>query len=146
VDDPFEGLDDLATLWMLVRRAAAVSERQGEALFRTELGISLPQFLVLSVVDAHPGALNQQTVADRLGLTKGTVSRQIEQAVAAGLMHVAPSAVSRRENVVTLTREGTALVRRGDAVFAAARQDAPALDPADIAAALRVLQALAVTG
>ncbi len=145
MDDPFEGLDDLALLWMLVRRVAAVSERQGESLFRAELGISLPQFLVLSVIDAHPGALNQQRVAERLGLTKGTVSRQIEQAVAAGLMRVSPSAVSRRENVVELTEAGTALVRRGDAVFAEAQRAFPVLDPADTAATLRVLRALAAS-
>ncbi len=63
-------------------------EREGEAVFRRELGISLAQFLVLSVVDAHPGPLSQQAVADRVGLTKGSVSRQIDQAVAAGLMTV----------------------------------------------------------
>lgn len=143
MDDPLEGLDDLAVLWMLVRRAAAVSERQGEALFRAELGISLPQFLVLSVIDAHPGALNQQRVAERLGLTKGTVSRQLEQAVGAGLVRVSPSAVSRRENVVELTEAGNALVRRGDAVFAEAQQTFPALDDGDVAATVRVLRALA---
>ena len=70
------------------RRVAGLMDRSGEALFRSSLGISLAQFLVLSVVDAHPGPLNQQAVADRLGLTKGTVSRQIDAAVAAGLMTV----------------------------------------------------------
>lgn len=143
MDDPFEGLDEQATLWMLTRRAAAVSERTGEALFRAELGISLALFLVLSVVDAHPGTLNQQAVADRLGLSKGTVSRQVDQAARAGLMRVSPSTVSRRENVVELTAEGTAIVRRGDEVFAAAQAGFPALDPADVAAAIRVLRALA---
>lgn len=143
--DPLEGLDDVATLWMLVRRVASVSERQGESLFRAELGISLAQFLVLSVVDAHPGTLNQQAVADRLGLTKGTVSRQVEQSVRAGYMRVSPSAVSRRENVVELTAAGTDVVRKGDAVFEAAQEAFPPLDPADVAATLRVLRALAAT-
>src|ERR1700753_2981159 len=129
--------DDTATLWYLVRHVAARMDRAGDALYRQGLGISLAQFLVLSVVDAHPGTLNQQAVADRLGLTKGTVSRQIEQAVAAGLMHVAPSAVSRRETVVALTPAGTALVRRGDAVFGAAQEAFPPLDPEDLQAAIR---------
>lgn len=48
--------------------------------------ISFAQFLVLSVVDAHPGHLSQQAIADRLGLTKGTVSRQVDAAATAGLM------------------------------------------------------------
>jgi len=132
--------DDLATLWYLVRRVAGQFDRQGDALFRGELGVSLAQFLVLSVVDAYPGQLSQQAVADRLGLTKGTVSRQIEAAVAAGLMTVETAPHTRRENAVALTRAGTALVRRGDRL---ARDSRSALlgsvSPSDLATAVRVL-------
>jgi DNA-binding MarR family transcriptional regulator len=135
--------DDLATLWYLTRRVVGLMDRSGEALFQRELGISLAQFLVLSVVDAHPGPLNQQQVADRLGLTKGTVSRQIDNAVSAGLMSVQPSAHSRRENSVTLTPAGAKLVRRGDAAFQQARADVlPAIDADDMRTAIRVLAAM----
>lgn len=135
--------DDMATLWYLVRRVAGLMDRGGEALFQRELGISLAQFLVLSVVDAHPGPLNQQRVADRLGLTKGTVSRQIDHAVAGGLMRVEPSPQNRRENLVTLTLAGTDLVRHGDAVFEPGRMAVlESLDPKDVRAALRVLTAM----
>jgi len=135
--------DDLATLWYLVRRVAGLLDRTGEALFQQEIGLSLAQFLVLSVVDAHPGPLNQQAVADRLGLTKGTVSRQIDTAVAAGLMSVQPSPTNRRENVITLTPAGTDLVRRGDAAFEREKATAlPAAEPEDMRAAIRVLAAM----
>jgi DNA-binding MarR family transcriptional regulator len=135
--------DDLATLWYLIRRAAGLMDHQGEVLLRRELGVSLAQFLVLSVVDAHPGPLSQQAIADRVGLTKGSVSRQIDQAVAAGLITVRVASHTRREHAVTLTEAGTALVRRGDALTQASRtalQDAA--DPGDLAAALRVLRSL----
>jgi DNA-binding MarR family transcriptional regulator len=135
--------DDLATLWYLVRRVAGLMDRTGEALFRRELDTSLAQFLVLSVVDAHPGPLNQQAVADRLGLTKGTVSRQIDIAVNAGLMSVQPSPHTRRENVVTLTNAGTDLVRRGDAMFEQARKTVlPHIAARDMATAVRVLNSM----
>ena len=112
---PDELPDDLATLWYLVRRVAGLMDREGEALLqRRELGISLAQFLVLSVVDAYPGHLSQQAIADRLGLTKGTVSRQIDTAVEAGLMTVQVASHTRRENAVALTKAGTALVHEGD--------------------------------
>ena len=140
---PDELPDDLATLWYLIRRAAALMDHQGETLLRRELGVSLAQFLVLSVVDAHPGPLSQQAIADRVGLTKGSVSRQIDHAVAADLMTVRVAAHTRRENAVTLTEAGTALVRRGDALTQASRaalQDAA--DPGDLAAAIRVLRSL----
>ncbi|MFE5588387.1 MarR family winged helix-turn-helix transcriptional regulator [Kitasatospora sp. NPDC056531] len=142
MDTPPPMPDDLATFWYLTRRVAGLMDRNGEALFQRELGISLAQFLVLSVIDAHPGPLSQQQVADRLGLTKGTVSRQIDNAVSAGLVTVQPSPRSRRENAVFLTPAGTDLVRRGDTAF---HQDRAAIqslvDPDDMRAAIRVLAA-----
>ena len=96
-------------------------DRESDALCRRELGISLAQFLVLSVVDAYPGHLSQQAIADRLGLTKGTVSRQLDNAVAAGLMTVEVASHTRRENTVALTKAGTALVRKGDALMQRSR-------------------------
>ncbi len=135
--------DELATLWYLIRRVAGVMDRQGEALFRRELGISLAQFLVLSVVDAHPGPLSQQAIADRVGLTKGSVSRQIDHAVAAGLMSVRVASHTRRENAVALTQTGTALVRRGDALFETSRGAMlRAVDPTELTSAVHVLGGL----
>ena len=114
--------DDTARLWFLIRRVAGAMDRSGERLFQRELNLSLAQFLVLSVVEAHPGDLSQQVIADRLGLTKGTVSRQIEKAVADGLMTVAVSERTRRENDVRLTDAGAEVVRRGDTLFNDSRQ------------------------
>ena len=135
--------DDTAKLWLLIRRVAGAMDRTGERLFQRELQLSLAQFLVLSVVDAHPGNLSQQVIADRLGLTKGTVSRQIDKAVSDGLMTVAVSERTRRENDVRLTGAGTDLVRRGDAVFGEARQTGfPDIAQKDMATILRTLASL----
>jgi DNA-binding MarR family transcriptional regulator len=140
---PAELPDELARFWFLIRRAAGVFDHQGEVLLRRELGISLAQFLVLSVVDAHPGPLSQQAVADRVGLTKGTVSRQIDGAVAAGLITVRVASHTRRENAVTLTEAGTTLVRRGDALTQSSRAAVlDAIDPEDLTATIRVLDRL----
>jgi DNA-binding MarR family transcriptional regulator len=140
---PDELPDELATLWYLIRRVAGVMDRQGEALFRRELGISLAQFLVLSVVDAHPGPLSQQAIADRVGLTKGSVSRQIDHAAAAGLMTVQVAEHTRRENAVALTETGVALVRQGDVLFQTSRGAMlAAVDRAELTGAIHVLGAL----
>lgn len=115
-------------------------DRGGEALFRDGLGISLAQFMVLSIVDAHPGEFNQQSVADLLGLTKGTVSRQIENASKAGLLTAEVSPASRREKVVALTAAGTDIVRKGDELLAVSnRSIVPDIDPDDLAVTVRTL-------
>lgn len=140
---PGNAWDETATLWFLVRQVATRMDRAGDALYRAGVGVSLAQFLVLSVVDAHPGPLNQQAIADRLGLTKGTVSRQIDLAVQAGRMTVETAHHSRRENVIRLTAEGTALVRKGDVLLARSLElDMPGFDKADLAATIRTLGAL----
>jgi DNA-binding MarR family transcriptional regulator len=132
----------VADFWFLVRKSASLMDRGGEAFFRDGLGISLAQFMVLSVVDAHPGDFNQQAVADLLGLTKGTVSRQIDQASAAGLLVARVSDSSRREKTMALTPAGTALVRRGDDLLTTSNAALfPQLDAADLAATIRTLAA-----
>ena len=135
--------EQTANLWFLVRQIAGRFDRVGDALYRSELQISLAQFLVLSVVDAAPGSLNQQAIADRLGLTKGTVSRQIEAAVDAGRMTVEPASHSRRENIVSLTPSGTELVRRGDQVLAVSlERHLPKIDRSDLAVTIATLTAI----
>ena len=139
---PAVAWDETATLWFLVRQVAARMDRVGDALCREEVGVSLAQFLVLSVVDAHPGPLSQQAVADRLGLTKGTVSRQIDLAVEAGRMTVQTAPHSRREHIVRLTPAGAALVRLGDQVLAESlAQDMPVVAADDLATTIRTLGA-----
>lgn len=132
----------IADFWFLVRKSASLMDRGGEAFFREGLGISLAQFMVLSVVDAHPGDFNQQAIADLLGLTKGTVSRQIDQAGAAGLLVARTSDSSRREKTIALTPAGKRLVERGDALLATSNSGIfPQLDSADLAATIRTLTA-----
>ncbi len=136
--------EDIADLWFLVRKSASLMDRAGEAIFREGLGISLAQFMVLSIIDAHAGSFNQQTIADLLGLTKGTVSRQLEAASEAGLLTTEVRPTSRREKIVALTPAGTALVRRGDTLLQESnRSSFPDLDPDDLAATLRTLSTFA---
>lgn len=136
-------LNQAATLWFLVRQIAARFDRGGDALYRERLGISLAQYLVLLIVHVEPGPLSQQAIADRLGLTKGTVSRQIDLAVAAGRLVVARSARSRREHEVRLTADGEQLVHQGDQLLAEAVTTAlPSLDQADLDTTIRTLGAL----
>lgn len=140
---PHDLPDELAKLWQLARRLGAVMDRRSDTICRSELGISFAHFLVLSVVDAYPGDLNQQAIADRLGLTKGTVSRQLDAATTAGLMTVRPAAHTRRENTVALTSVGTEVVRKGDAALAAARSAlTDAVVPDDLHTAVTVLGSL----
>ncbi|WP_084102185.1 MarR family winged helix-turn-helix transcriptional regulator [Demequina sp. NBRC 110051] len=104
-------------LWFALRKAATMMERHAEAIVSRETGVSLGLYMVLSVLHARDAAVSQQAIADRLGLTKGTVSRLLDGARSAGLAVTAPSPSSRRERVVTLTEAGRAVVDAGDAAL-----------------------------
>ncbi|MDR0285937.1 MAG: MarR family winged helix-turn-helix transcriptional regulator [Propionibacteriaceae bacterium] len=106
--------------WFTVRKAAAILERQLEAIIAREIGLSLGQFMILSVTGTAPAALTQTAIARELGLTKGTVSRLVESAVTAGWLSVTPDPASRRSRLIALTPAGTDLVRRGDRALVAA--------------------------
>ncbi|WP_296394892.1 MarR family winged helix-turn-helix transcriptional regulator [Williamsia sp.] len=75
-------------------------------------------YRVLSAVQVRGNGFNQRDVADMLGTTSATVSRQIESATNEGHLTVEVSTTSRRENNVRLTATGIDLVARGDAIIA----------------------------
>ena len=133
----------IAEFWFAVRKINLVMERSGDKLFREHLGIGLSLFLVLSVIDARPGRFNQQTVAQTLGTTKGTISRQVEAGVDAGYITTEVSPTSRRENILGLTAAGTALVRKGDQVLAGEQRRAFGVaEGEDLESAVKLMNSL----
>jgi|GEM_PF-2310595 len=127
--------------WYNVRKASTIMERSAEALLSAQLHISFGQFMVLSVIDAHPGPLNQTAIADHLGLTKGTVSRLIEAGATAGWIIVAPDPASRRSRLISLSHSGEKLVRQGDALLEQSPLLQSSRDEVSLQAATDTLQA-----
>jgi DNA-binding MarR family transcriptional regulator len=125
--------------WFAVRKAAAVMEREAQIVISASTGTSFAQFMVLSVIDAHPVPLIQTAIAEHLGLTKATVSRLIDVGARAGWIDVAPDPASRRSRLISLTDAGTALVRTGDAALAESRLASPDATAAAIGAATATL-------
>ena len=117
----------VAELWYLARRAVHRLERAADRDLRAAAGLPLATYVLLRALD-DPACGNQQGIADVLGLTKGSVSRQVEQAAAAGLVTAEVSASSRRDKVVRLTDAGRRAVAAADEVLHRYRQPAGAAD------------------
>ena len=109
---------DFGDFWFSTQKLVALMERNVARRLRAELGIGSMQYRVLSAVQIQESDFIQQDVAEMLGTTSATVSRQIDAAASEGYVTVEVSASSRRENTVRLTAAGLALVSSGDAVLA----------------------------
>ncbi|GEO99431.1 MarR family winged helix-turn-helix transcriptional regulator [Methylobacterium haplocladii] len=79
------------------------------------LGLSIPQFDVLSTLTEREG-LTQQELASRLYVTKGNVSGLIDRLVEARLVERRAIPGDRRSHALHLTAAGTDLAERGLAV------------------------------
>ena len=77
-----------------------------------EVGLSIPQFDLLSTLTEREG-LSQQELAERLYVTKGNVSGLVDRLVGAGLVERRASPDDRRSNALHLTARGRALAEAG---------------------------------
>ncbi|WP_405494182.1 MarR family winged helix-turn-helix transcriptional regulator [Nocardia sp. NBC_00511] len=126
-----------------LHRVVALIDRRGDAMFRGELGISLSQFTLLRLFEASDEVPSQQLLADRLGIAKSAVSRQIDIARRSGWIDVAVSPSSRRQHTLTLTPEGRKLLGRAKTLVENSELTGFGdLPEADVEATLRTLKAL----
>jgi MarR family transcriptional regulator, organic hydroperoxide resistance regulator len=76
------------------------------------IGLSIPQFDLLSTLSEREGA-TQQELAERLYVTKGNVSGLVDRLVEAGLVERRAAAGDRRSHALHLTGKGRELAERG---------------------------------
>jgi DNA-binding MarR family transcriptional regulator len=110
-----------------LRRAMAISVRAAD-----EMGdLSPVQLRALTVLQETPRA-NLNDLASAMGVTVSTTSRLVDRLVAAGLVDRKPSAQTRREITLTLTRTGRNRLQRYDRLrLAEVRACLDAVPPAD---------------
>jgi DNA-binding MarR family transcriptional regulator len=136
--------DAYRELMQLLHRAALLSDRVGERRFLAQAGVGRAMFLVLrTIAESGDGPISQQSIAHRLSLTKGAVSRHVATAERNGWLTIEASPVSRRENALALTESGREVIARGRAVqreYEAVSDQA--FDENDVAATVRTLRVM----
>jgi DNA-binding MarR family transcriptional regulator len=116
-------------------RFLRLHRRVGIAIARElkALGLSIPQFDLLSTLSEREGT-TQQELAERLYVTKGNVSGLLDRMVEAGLVERRAIPGDRRLNALHLTPKGRALAEKGIAAQTAyVTRTLGALDPRDLA-------------
>lgn len=105
-----ESVDALRVWFRFIRLHRRVSTAMAGEL--RGLGLSIPQFDLLSTLTEREG-LTQQELAARLYVTKGNVSGLVDRLVEAELVERRPIAGDRRSHALHLTKRGRELAEQG---------------------------------
>lgn len=102
----------------LVQHLASVMSKQTDQLLREQLGIGVSQYRILSALEWTP-RIQQKTIADNLGQTEASISRQVALLTRKGLLVTKRDVANRRVHIVMptpmgmqLTEAATAIIRR----------------------------------
>lgn len=105
-------------LGYLIQHLAAVMGRQSDQVLQEQLGIGLSQFKILMVLEWNP-RVQQKAIADALGQTESSISRQIKLLKDKKLLVTKPDPQNRRRHITApttlgmqVTEAATAIMRR----------------------------------
>lgn len=89
----------------LVHHLAAVMGKQTDQVLQEQLGIGLSQFKILMVLEWNP-RVQQKAIADSLGQTEASVSRQIKLLKSKGLLVSRTDQGNKRKHITAPTPLG----------------------------------------
>jgi DNA-binding MarR family transcriptional regulator len=98
----------IGTIGYLMQHTASVMYRQSDQILQERLGIGMSQFKILMVLQEHP-SMQQRALADFLGQTEASISRQIKLLCEKGMLTVEVNAKNRREHITKPTVKGLKL-------------------------------------
>ncbi len=92
----------------LLQHLSFVLARQSDQVLQEQLGIGFSQFKILMALQWHPN-VQQKQIAERLGQTEASISRQIKLLHEDGLLTTTISPHNRREHITRPTPKGERL-------------------------------------
>lgn len=98
-------MDTISTIGYLVQHLSAVMARQSDQLLLEQLGIGFSQFKILMVLQSNPD-IQQKQIAETLGQTEASISRQIKLLTQKGLLATRLRPENKREHLTSLTPRG----------------------------------------
>jgi DNA-binding MarR family transcriptional regulator len=89
----------------LMNHVAAVMAKQSDQVLREQIGLGLSQYKILMVLEWNPRT-SQKAIADALGQTEASISRQIQLLKKKGLLEAKVDLNNRRRRITTPTLKG----------------------------------------
>jgi DNA-binding MarR family transcriptional regulator len=101
-------LEPKRAIGYLLQHVASTLGRQSDQVLQEQLGIGMSQFKLLMIL-RHSPHIPQRHLADNLGQTEASISRQIKLLVEKGLLIVKINPKSKREHITVPTPKGIAI-------------------------------------
>lgn len=95
----------------LLNHLAFVLGRQSDQVLQEQLGIGFSQFKIMMALKWNP-SVQQKQIAERLGQTEASISRQIKLLHDKGLLSTQVKSDNKRVHVTTLTIKGERLTEK----------------------------------
>lgn len=86
-------------------------------MLQEQLGIGLSQYKILSTLHEHPH-IQQRMIAQSLGQTEASISRQIKLLTERGMLQAVPNPANQREHLTDLTPRGLRMIEAAERVLA----------------------------
>lgn len=103
-------MDSHNSLSYLLQHTSAIMQRQADQVLQERLGIGMSQYRILMTLQDRPN-VQQRFLADSLGQTEASISRQVKLLVEKGFLVVQTNPKNRREHVTVLTAKGTKMTQ-----------------------------------
>ncbi len=98
-------MNTVLTIGYLLQHTATMLMRQSDQILQERLGIGISQLRILMMLQHAPN-VQQRKLADRLGQTEASISRQIKLLQEKGLLTARVNPKSRREHLAVPTPKG----------------------------------------
>lgn len=93
------------TIGFLLQHLSFSLARQSDQVLQEKFGIGFSQFKIMMVLQRQPH-VRQNQIAEKLGQTEASISRQIKLMDDEGLLQSVKRPDNRREHIITLTTRG----------------------------------------
>lgn len=95
-------------LGYMLNHIAFMLGRNSDQVLQEQLGIGFSQFKIMMVLK-YNSSIQQKQIAEQLGQTEASISRQIKLLHKAGLLNTRIRAENKREHITSLTLKGEKL-------------------------------------
>lgn len=111
-------MDNVNLLGYLFHHTSTIMYRQSDQVLQERLGIGMSQFKLLMMLQDCSAGIRQRTLAEALGQTEASISRQIKLLLEKSMLTVKINPGNRREHITVPTPKGVKICQAAKDILA----------------------------